>query len=110
MGTTKKVAAEKYSLLRWKVNTCGLLEEIVACGMDKKNGVLFIPINKFKEKLTELTERCAEINDPILNLICWEMALYEGSLPSNKGYTATTKALIKKANEQIKKEKSCQKK
>lgn len=69
--------------LRWKVNTPQLLKEIMS-----NNGmsILYVPINIYKELLSELVERAIELNDPKLNALMCQMALYEVSDPYSKEY------------------------
>lgn len=63
--------------LGFRVDTSALLEEIVNCAIDRRNGILKTPINIFKKCLVLLTQRCIEINDPLLNVRCLCLGLYE---------------------------------
>lgn len=63
--------------MTFSVNTIGLLTEIVECGIDKRMGVLKIPINQFRQLLCEVAARAAELNDPKLNILMLRLWLYE---------------------------------
>jgi hypothetical protein len=63
--------------VHFRVDTPALLLEIVNCAMDRKNGVLKIPINIFRDYLCRVAERAIEIDDPKLNILMLEMNLYE---------------------------------
>lgn len=64
-------------LMHFRVDTPALLLEIVNCAMDRRNGILKIPINIFREYLVKVAERAAKLNDPELNILMLEMNLYE---------------------------------
>lgn len=85
----------------FKINTPAFLTEIVdnALGANK-NGVLKIPLNVFRINLGLITQRCAQINDPILNKILCDMALYEQADPYSKEYD---KKMIKQVESEYKK-------
>ena len=71
----------------FKVHVPNLIEEIVEKGLPpKEKGALIIPISVFKRYLASIADRCAEINDPILNKIMCDMAMYEQANPASKEY------------------------
>jgi len=61
----------------FRVNTIGLLTEIADAGLDRRMGVLKIPLNIFKNILGEVAQRAIELNDPHLNILMLKLALYE---------------------------------
>lgn len=63
--------------LGFRVHTANLLDDIVINALTERSGVLAFPLNNFKRWLVDLTERCAEINDPELNIIMLSMGLYD---------------------------------
>lgn len=63
--------------LHFRVHTLNLLNEIVECSLPKSSGVLFVPINTFKNLLGEVAKRATELNDPVLNRIMFDLTLYE---------------------------------
>lgn len=85
MPKTKKELVDKDITLRWKINTPQLLKEILG---NNGMGILFQPINIYKDLLAELAERAIELNDPKLNALMCRMALYEVSDPYSKEYNA----------------------
>lgn len=76
-------------MLHFTVDTPALLLEIVECAMDRKNGVLKIPINIFRGYLVKISELAIKLDDPELNILMLEMNLYE--VPHNKIQTAIRK-------------------
>lgn len=69
--------------LYWKVNTGGLLKEIMC---NPGTGILRRPLEIFASILTEAGERAAELNDPKLNAIMCRLAIYAESDPYSKDY------------------------
>lgn len=61
----------------FRVDTMGLLTEIADAGLDRRMGVLKIPLNIFKNILGEVAERAIQLNDPQLNILMLKLALYE---------------------------------
>lgn len=61
----------------FRVDTMGLLTEIADSGLDRRMGVLKIPLNIFKNILGEVAERAIQLNDPQLNILMLKLALYE---------------------------------
>lgn len=72
--------------LHFRINAPQLLKEIAESGLVNNAGVLFIPLNIFRNSLALIGQRCAEINDPILNKICFDMNLFELPSPQSKEY------------------------
>jgi hypothetical protein len=78
--------------LYFRVNTSELLKEIMSnFAGDRNGGVLFVPINTFQNLLAQLAQRCTEMNDPILNRICFDLALYELPSPTSPEYNKLIK-------------------
>lgn len=84
--------------LYWKVNTPGLLEEIL---VNNETRFLKVPINIFQNILGQVAERAIKINDPELNLLMCRLALYEQANPYSKDYD---KDIFEKLEKQIKKD------
>lgn len=61
----------------FSVNTVGLLTEIADSGLDRRMGVLKVPINQFRLLLCQVAERAAQLNDPKLNILMLRLWLYE---------------------------------
>ena len=61
----------------FRVDAIGLLTEIADAGLDRRMGVLKIPLNIFKNILGEVAERAIQLNDPQLNILMLKLALYE---------------------------------
>lgn len=74
-------------LIEWRVNTVGLLKELMD-GYPSKGGIFFQPINIFKELLALVAQRAAELNDPVLNSLMCRLALYGESDPNSPDYNA----------------------
>lgn len=63
--------------LGFRVHTPNLLQDIITHALHENSGVLKFPLNEFQRWLITLTERCAEINDPELNIIMLSLQLYD---------------------------------
>ena len=69
--------------LEFKINTPAFLKEV----FDQNptlGGVLFVPINTLQGYLAQIAERASELNDPKLNAIMCQMALYAVADPYDK--------------------------
>lgn len=68
---------------QWRVNTPGLLREIL-----NNNGVQILtkPLQIFGSILAEVGERAAELNDPKLNALMCRLAIYEIADPCHENY------------------------
>jgi len=89
----------KETSLRFRVDTPKLLKEIADAGLVQNAGVLFIPLNVLRTFLTQVSERCSEINDPILNRLMFDMNLYELPSPSTKEYSEIMNTLYETEKE-----------
>lgn len=71
--------------LHWRVNTPGLLREIL-----KNNGteILRVPLQVFGDILAKVGERAAELNDPALNALMCRLAIYSVADPESPDYDA----------------------
>jgi len=79
----------------WKVNTPGLLKEIV--NNNKHMSAMATPLQIFAHLLGEVATRASELNDDKMNALMCRLALYEISDPYSKEYDEKlTKSLIKK--------------
>lgn len=72
--------------IKFKVHTPALLREIADSGLDRKMGVLKLPLNMFRSYLVRVAERASIINDPILNELMCDMALYGVADPEDPEY------------------------
>jgi len=88
--------------LHFRVDTPRLLKEIADAGLVQNAGVLFIPLNVLREFLTQVSNRCSEINDPVLNRLMFDMNLYELPSPSTKEYSDIMNALYETEKEYLK--------
>ena len=79
--------------LFWKVNTAGLLEEILNSG---GAAILEKPINIFGKLLCSVGVRASQLNDPVLNALMCRLAIYTIADPYNEDYDAElTSKIIK---------------
>ncbi len=76
----------------WKCNTPGLFAEIM---QNKGTAILLQPLNILTTLLKEVAERAIELDDPILNKLMFNLALYEGSLPNHPDYKALSEKIKK---------------
>lgn len=88
--------------MHFRVDTPQLLKEIADAGLVQNAGVLFIPLNVLKSFLSQVADRCSEINDPILNRLMFDMNLYELPSPTTKEYNDIMNILYKKEKEYLK--------
>jgi hypothetical protein len=63
-----------------------LYETFISAVRPKDLAALQIPLNEFTKYLRTLTQRCSELNDPVLNKIMIDMTLYEQSDLSSKEF------------------------
>jgi hypothetical protein len=75
-------SAEK---LEWKVNTPGLLNEIL---LNPQCRILKRPLQVFANLLGQVGQRAAELNDPQLNALMCRLAIYAIADPNNPDYDA----------------------
>lgn len=67
-----------------KLHTPRFLQEVF---LNLKNeGVLKVPVNVMRLFLLEISERCTEVNDPILNDLMIRMALYSVGDPDSEDF------------------------
>ena len=84
---------------QWKVNTPRLLKEILA---NNETQILKHPIQILASILASVSNRCVELNDPILNGLMCRLALYEQSDPYSKEFSQEmTDYTIDEYNKQI---------
>lgn len=79
MNHLKLSSKSKVTDLGFRVDTCALLAEIADCGLDRRMGIYFQPLNIFKSLLSRVADRAIELNDPILNIHMLSLGLYEVS-------------------------------
>ena len=86
--------------LKFRVHTAKLLNEVVDNAMPKSMGVLKIPLNVFRSLLIEVGERAAELNDPELNALMCDLAIYGVADPDDPEYNPEIlKEVYQKANQ-----------
>lgn len=84
----------------FKIHAPKLLEEVINNALREKMGVLQTPLTIFAKYLYSIAERCAEIDDPILNRLMVEMALYSVGSPHSEDYDPNViDEVIKRAKE-----------
>lgn len=71
---------------QWKVNTAELLKEVLN---NPGAAALKVPLVIFGNLLAEVASRCAEVNDPVLNGLMAQLALYEVTDPCSRQYDST---------------------
>lgn len=72
--------------LNFRVHTPNLLKEIINCAIPISSGVLKVPLNEFQKCLARVADRAIELNDPILNKLMFDLALYDDCEPNGKNY------------------------
>ncbi len=77
--------------LRWKVHAAGLLQEILN---NEGTAILVKPLQIFMGILREIGERAAELNDPELNALMCQLAIYEVSDPKSPHFDGETVAQV----------------
>lgn len=68
------------SSLTFRVNTPEFLREITENGA--RMGIFFVPMNVFQNLLAQVSDRAIKLNDPILNRLMFDLALYEEANPA----------------------------
>jgi len=71
------------SRVEWRVHTPLLLQEIVK---NNNSSILRIPLSILGNLLSEVGERAAELNDPILNNLMLRLTIYSASDPTSPDY------------------------
>lgn len=91
--------------LKFKVHTARLLQEICDGAMPTTMGVLKVPMNVFRLLLLQVGERAAQLNDPILNALMCDLAIYGVADPDDPDYNQEILLQVyKMAKEQKEKE------
>jgi len=75
MAKTKKIS------LQWKVNTNGLMNEVVTC---HGASILYMPLKIFLSLLACVAQRASEINDKELNKLMLRLSLYDIANPKSE--------------------------
>jgi len=73
----------KEGLLKWKVHTPNLLNEIL---INKEAAILSIPLNIVGKLLYKVALRASGLNDPELNALMVRLTLYEIADPQSENY------------------------
>jgi len=96
--------------LHFRIHTADFLKEIADNALTLgKMGVLKVPLNVFRTLLLQVGERAAELNDPILNKLMFDMTIYELPSPSDPEYGKLMKRVYAEAEKQEKKERKTKK-
>ena len=82
--------------MQFKLHVPRLLNEIETFAMQPSEmAALRLPFQSFRTLLNDIAIRCSEINDPILNALMCQMALYQIANPDDDGYDlAETKRVM----------------
>ncbi|MBA2858266.1 hypothetical protein HNP93_000967 [Methanococcus maripaludis] len=72
--------------LHFRMDIIALLHEIADNALPKNMGILFQPLNMFRNKLIELGQLAVEINDPRLLKWCCEVGLFSCVDPDSDDY------------------------
>lgn len=75
---------EKDKALEWRVNTPGLLNEIL---INEGTSILVKPLQIFSNILAEVGERASKIDDLELNKLMLRLAIYEMGDPNHPNYS-----------------------
>lgn len=67
----------------WKIHTKQLLEEVLK---NPSTWILKNPLRIFDAKLREVAQRCAEVDDPVLNKLMCDLTLYSIADPTSEEY------------------------
>lgn len=84
----KVISLDASDAMVWRVNTTGLLNEIL--NANPTTYILEKPLNIFGKLLAAVGERAAELNDPKLNALMCRLAIYSVSDPNSPDYDAAT--------------------
>lgn len=76
----------RLAIHNFSIHVPNLLKEIADCAIDKKAGVLKIPLNIFQQYLASIAKRASELNDPVLNKIMVDMTMYKEADLSSPDY------------------------
>ena len=81
----KEIAMEKTKRvnLQWKVNTNGLMNEVMTC---QGAAVLYIPLKIFLNLLALVAKRATVLNDKELNKLMLRLSLYDISNPKSESF------------------------
>jgi len=80
----------KTETVHFRVHTPNLLKEVLENLNPKKNhGILFIPMNAFRNLLAQVAERAIELDDPKLNCLMIQLTLYGEADPSSPDFKET---------------------
>lgn len=77
------MAKTKKTSLQWKVNTNGLINEVMTCG---GSSTLYLPFKIFLCLLADVAKRASELNDKELNKLMLQLSLYDISNPKSKSF------------------------
>lgn len=83
--TSKRAIVSKRASAIWCCHTTRLLREILT---NTTCAILHIPLNIFQTKLAEVAQRATELNDPVLDGLMAELALYSVADPDDPEYNA----------------------
>ena len=73
----KRSKKKEQGTMVFRIDTMGLLTEIADAGLDRNMGILYHPLNIFKNLLAQVAQRATELNDPQLNVLMLSLGLYE---------------------------------
>jgi hypothetical protein len=63
--------------LGFRVHVPKLMHEIADSGLDRRHGILKIPLQVMMNWMARLAKKASEIDDPELNIIMLSMGMYE---------------------------------
>lgn len=91
----------------FRVDTPQFLKEIADNALgNQKMGVLFQPLNIFKNLLAQVAQRATELHDPILDKLMFDLSLYDLPIPTSKEYRELMEDIYDRADKQKIKENS----
>lgn len=92
--------------LHFRVDTPALLKEICDNCLPNSGAILKIPMNIFKNLLAGVAGRAAELNDPIMNKLMFDLTLYDLPYPTSNEYREVKNKVYEAARIQFELEKS----
>ena len=88
---------DKEESICWRICVPDLFNEITSNPI-MSDPVIRIPLNMLQMKLAEIAQRAIELNDPKLNTLMMQLALYEQGNPYSKEYNSKLLSKMEREN------------
>jgi hypothetical protein len=92
---------KKETTNHFRIDTIAFLHELADKGLVKNMGVVKVPLNILRNLLGQIAQRSVELNDPVLNRIMFDMALYELPTPTTPEYSELMEKVYKMEKMQL---------